>query len=114
KLLQTEAALQKIFDVDRPTFRDDILGDDVVLAYRPAPDEHGLVLVRPRRPELLARLVDRVNDIQQQNGELKALDVLTYKGTTYRRRNDRGKELFYFSDGPVFAVAPREETLRAV
>jgi hypothetical protein len=118
KLAAVERELAKVFEVDWSTFRDEILGDDVLLAYRPPlpgkAAEEGLVLLRTRQPALLARLIERLNEAQRNNGELRALDTLTYKDKTYYTRNDRGKEVFYLLDGPLLAVASNEETLRSV
>lgn len=117
KLLRTEAELQKVLGVDWATFRDDVLGDEVALAYRPASadsEEEGLLLLRARRPELLARLIERLNDIQRANGELRSLVSVKYKDTVYHKRDDRGKQLFYLLDGPLLAVAARESMLPAL
>lgn len=118
KLLRFEKELQKVLEVDWASIRDDILGDEVVLAYRPAApgkhEEEGVVLLRARQPALLTRLVSRLNDIQQNNGELRSLEKVTYKDRAYYRRNDRGKELFYLLDGALLAVAGKETSLQAI
>ncbi len=117
-LRRAEQELQKAFDIDWPTLRDEILGDEVVLAYRQAApgkgEEEGVILLWARQPELLARLIERLNELQRKSGELRALETRTYKGKTYVRRNDRGKDLYYFLDGALLAAAGREETLRAI
>jgi hypothetical protein len=118
-LFRAEQVLKKTFDVDWPTLRDEVLGDEVVLAYRPGPqgkaeEEQGIILLWARRPELLAKLIDRFNEVQRQNGELRSLKACTYKGKTYQRRDDRGKEHFYYLDGPLLAVAGKEEVLQGL
>src|SRR5581483_11693494 len=114
-----ERELAKVFEADWATLRDEVLGDEVLLAYRPAPpgardEEHGIILLRARQADVLARLIDRLNDVQRRSGELRDLETLTYRGATYHRRNDRGKALYYLLDGPLLAVAAKESTLRTV
>ncbi len=60
--------------------RDEILGDAAVLAILPpeAPDAptaraRGLLTLKARKPELLKRLIDQVNIVQKQNGEIAAI-----------------------------------------
>src|SRR5262245_47844850 len=57
KVVNVEKELKKLFDVDWAQVRDDILGDAVVLAYRPGPpdrpdQEQDLFLVHARNPQL--------------------------------------------------------------
>jgi hypothetical protein len=98
----------------------DILGDAVVFAYTAAPGvdpagEKSVILVRPRRPETLARLVDRLNELQTRDGELKGVDRREHAGAEYsvRRRTDGGEE-FYALRGGVFAFSRSEADLKAV
>src|SRR5207237_1707392 len=92
-------------------------GDALVLAYRPGPpdrpdEEQGLVLVRARNPKLLAALLDRVNAVQKESGELERLEACTHRGQTYYRRVDHKGTNYYFLRGPVLALAPHEAILR--
>jgi hypothetical protein len=119
RLARQEKELGKVFDVDWPTLRDDILGDELVLAHRPPPpgkadDEQGIVLLRARQPELMARLIQRLNELQRGSGELKSVDSVAYKGRTYHKRNDRGKELFYLLEGPLLAVTGKEAVMHSI
>lgn len=112
-----ESVLKKQLGVDWPTLRDDILGDAVVLAYRPGPPgqpeaEQGMIALRAARPKRLAELVDRFNALQKDAGELKALESLEYHGTTYYRREHVRKAHFYYLHGPLLIVAGSEPLLR--
>jgi hypothetical protein len=113
-----EQDLKKHLDVDWPTIRDDLLGDAVVFAYRPpAPghkDEYGLVLLKARRADVLSRLVDRLNELQRQSGELKSLDVRQHQGVSYHRRVHDKNTHYYLQRGPILAVSAREEVIQAV
>ncbi len=97
--------------------RDDILGDAVVIAFRPGPPgqaelEQGMIALRAPRPKLLAELVDRVNQLQQASGELKELEPLKHQGATYYRRVDLRKTHYYYLHGPLLIVAGTEDMLR--
>ena len=57
--------LEKRLGVTWPQFRDEVLGDAVILAYQPGPpdrpeEEQGLLLLQARNPELLAKLMQRL------------------------------------------------------
>ena len=116
-LRRLEAALPKLLGVDWPTLRDDVLGGEVVLAYRPAASgapEEGLVLVRARKPEPLAAVVAAVNRAQQQSGELKAVTAVRHLGTTYHRRDHVQNTHYYYLSETLLIVAGTEPLLRQV
>src|SRR5260370_16475389 len=67
QLLDLEKQLQNLIGLNSEELRDDILGDAVVFAFRPAPPgkpekEEGLILVRARSEKKLQTLVDHIND----------------------------------------------------
>jgi hypothetical protein len=77
--------------------RDDLLGDAVVFAYRKGPPkdeskEDGLFLIHARDEKLLARVVERINDLQTKSGELKAVEPVSAKQGDYFRRVKTGKQ----------------------
>lgn len=106
--------------------RDEILGDAAVLAILPpeAPDgplgrSRGLLTLKARKPELLKRLVDQVNIIQKQNGEIAAV-VEARRGDVayFTRRFPAGAEkpteaYVLFPDG-VFAFSDSEAAVLEV
>jgi hypothetical protein len=118
KLLDVDKFLQTTLKVDAEKLRDEILGDALVFAYRPGPAdkpdaEQGLMLLRARDPKLLAELVDRINDMQRQSGELKELETLKHNAVTYVRRIEANKPpSFYMVRGSVFAFTSQESILR--
>lgn len=110
--------LKEYLDVDWPTLRDDVVGDAMVFAYRPPPSadaagEQGLFLVKARKGNVLARLVERLNELQTNAGELK-LEAREYQGVTYYRRVHAKNTFFYSLQGPLLAVASSEATLKQV
>jgi hypothetical protein len=118
RLQAVRQQFQKDLQLDWTRLRDDIFGDAVVVAYRPGPpgamtkQDQDLIVIRARDADLLAKLVNRVNELQQQRKEVTELEPRTYRGQTYYRRNDRGHENFYFLHGPVLALSGQEEMLR--
>lgn len=117
KLEKAEDFCRKTVGVEWSQVRDDILGDAVVFAFRPGADgrpEEGLLLLWARDEKLLAQVVDRLNDVERQSGELRRLEPQTYGGTSYVRRVEADCANCYYVHGSLFAFASREETLRAV
>jgi len=117
KLTELDRFLQRYLELDASQLRDDILGDALVLAYRPGPpgkpeEEQGLFLLRARDAKLLALLVERVNTLQKESGELNDLEQCEYHGRRYYRRVERMGENYYYLRGSVLAFAPREGILR--
>ncbi len=99
---------------------DDVLGDAVAFSYRPGPggdpkDERGLILVRPRTPDALRKLVAALDDQQIKSGEVKAVVPRTHEGQPYaERQKPGGKADFYCWRGPVFAYSGNEEEIRGL
>ncbi len=98
----------------------DVLGDAVAFAYTPAPGsdptaERSVILVRPRTPATLARLIDKLNELQTRDGELSAVERRDHGGAAYtaRRRADGANE-FYALRGGVFAFSRSEADVKAV
>jgi hypothetical protein len=115
------SAVQKLIlsrlQVDWPTLRDEILGDAVVFAYRPAlpgqPEkEGGILLLRARSPEVLAKLIDRLNDEQKKAGELKELKPREHQGVKYVQRVEISGDQFYYLDGGLLAFSGQEAMLQ--
>ncbi|MBX9582058.1 MAG: hypothetical protein K2X87_17270 [Gemmataceae bacterium] len=100
--------------------RDDVLGDAIGFAYSPAPAadpkaERAVLLVRPRKPDTLRKLVDRVNELQTGSKELASVARKEHRGQEYwERRETGGKTEYYTFRGPVFAFSGTESDIRAV
>ena len=126
KLDRFEARMKEKLGLDWTRLRDDILGDALVLAYQPGPpgkpeQEQGVMLVRARNEKILADLIERVNKVQKEEGELKDLEERRHKGAVYYRRlefDKRGKRdkppTFYYVHGPILALSSQESMLRQI
>ena len=97
-----------------------IIGDAAVFAYAPAPandpkGERSVILIRPRNPDTLAKVVGTLNDIQTKSKELKSLGERKHAGAVYFERvKPEGPSDFYcFRDG-VFAFSQSEADIKAV
>jgi hypothetical protein len=111
--------LQQYLKVSAIQLRDEILGDALVLAYRPGPvgrpaEEQGLLLVRARDPQLLGGLVERINDLQRASGELRELEERQHAGHRYFHRAEASGSRYYYLRGPVLVFAWQEPILRQV
>jgi hypothetical protein len=120
RLAEVRRLFREHLQVDLAELRDDILGDAVALAYRPGPpgqpdQEQNLLVLQARDPALLARLVQRLNQLQKASGELRELEQRTHLGTDYicRVRANEGNE-FYFLRGPRLVYTGQEAMLRRV
>jgi hypothetical protein len=119
KLSFIDKFLEGTFHLTASQLRDEILGDALVLAYRPGPaqqpdQEEGLFLIRARNPKLLAELVDRLNEIQKATGDLEILEERAYHGLKYYRRAEKKGANYYYLHGPVLAVTNQEAMLQQV
>ena len=118
-LSKIEADLKQYLQLDLATIRDEIVGDAVVFAYQPvAPGqegvEKGLLLVKARKADFLTQVIDKVNTLQTNAGELTALESRKHNDLTYYRRVHQRATHYYFQDGPLLAVTSNEATLHAV
>ncbi|MFO0887686.1 MAG: hypothetical protein U0790_00920 [Isosphaeraceae bacterium] len=101
--------------------RDELLGDAAVLAMyqsrgAPPDDARGVLLLRPRDPDRLARLVDAVNRADARI--LRRLGTRSHRGVPFTMREFRGgtkpDEWYAMLDGPVLAWSNSEALIRAV
>jgi hypothetical protein len=119
KLGVLDQFLQQYLKVSATQLRDEILGDALVLAYRPGPvdkpsEEQGMLLLRARDPKLLAGLVERINELQKASGDLKELEPREYAGRQYFERVEASGSKYYYLHGPVLAFAWQEPILKQV
>jgi hypothetical protein len=117
QLEKVERYLAKNLGLGWPEIRDDVLGDAFVFAYRPGParkpdQEEGLFLVRARDARVLARLVSKLNELQQETGELKGVDEREYAGWKYYRRREAKTTNFYLLRGPILVFSGQESFLK--
>ncbi len=110
---QIEGVLQaKVTEI-----RDQILGDAVVVALRLPPDSpfdpshaRGILALKAANPALLRRLIDLVNTIQKQNGELAAVVERKQREISYFVRefpagSDHRPEAYVMYPDGIFAVS---------
>jgi hypothetical protein len=126
KLERFESTMKEKIGLDWAKLRDDILGDALVLAYRPGPpgkpeQEQGVMLLRARNAKVLADLIERINKVQKDEGELKDLQERRYNDTVYYRRleyDKRGERdkppSFYYVHDAILALSTQEDMLRQV
>ncbi len=116
QLSRVEKQLQKNLGFDWTRLREDILGDALVLAYRPGPPgqkekEQGILLLRARTEKALGELVDRFNQVQKDSGELKSLEAREHQGMKYFRREDAKQTVYYHMRGPILVLSGQEDML---
>ncbi len=126
KLDAIESKMKEKLGFDWTRLRDDILGDALVLAYRPGPpgkpeQEQGVMLLRARNEKVLTDLIERINKVQKEEGELKDVEERRHNGAVYYRRLEWDKRgecdkppTFYYVHGPILALSTQESMLREV
>ena len=117
QLDRVDKTLRQQLGVGWDRLRDDVFGDAIVFAYRPGPpgkpdQEQGLILVRARTAEALARLVENLNKAQKKDGALTELEERSYKGATYFRRVEPGRTNYYYIRDAVLLFTGQEDVLR--
>jgi hypothetical protein len=125
KLGDLESEMKEKLGLDGKRLRDDIFGDAVVFAYRPGSpgqpqQEQGVMLLRARNEKVLADLIERINKVQKEEGELKELSERRHDGIVYYRRLEYDKhtqcekQTYYYVHGPILAASERESMLRQI
>lgn len=118
KLAEFDAFLQQHLHTSLQELRDELIGDAVVLAYRPGPpgkpeEEQGLVLVRARDAAKLARWRELLHQFHLASGQIKQIETRSHHGVQYFREVD-GKQInFYCVHGPILAISAQEPLLCA-
>ena len=116
---QFEDVIRTNLGVTAAQLRDDVFGDAVVFAYQPGPAgkpeaESGILLVRPRQPDLVSRLIVKLNELQVESGEVRTVRTIAYRGREYTARDKpNGVEYYLLGDG-VFAFTSQESAIQAV
>lgn len=116
KLSRLDATLQKQFGLNWSSLRDEVLGDAVVLAYKPGPpgkpdQEQGLILLRARNARTLADAITRFNDTMKKAGALKELTECDHNGVKYFRRVDAKETSYFYLRGPMLVFSGQEAML---
>lgn len=117
QLATVEGYLKKHLGVTWADLRDEILGDAFVLAYRSAhgektdPDQ-GLFLVRARDAKKLQAMIDKLNALQRETGELRQLVEKEHRGVKYLQRLERKETNYYQVRGSVLLFTGQEPILK--
>jgi hypothetical protein len=120
RLFEIERQIEPLLGTSFRQVRDDLVGDAVVLAFRPGspqePDsESGVFLTWARHPRLPAQLLERLNELQKQGGELKEVREQRHRGRSYwQRKKADGTDEYYYHHGQVLAVTPQEALLKRI
>jgi len=123
---ESRERLEEVFQTTLPEIRDRIFGDAVVLAIE-LPDEahadparaRGLLLLKASDPPLLRKLVDALNAIQKNNGEVTDIEERSWHKHTYQVRSfapgaSREADAYtIFPDG-TFAVSNSPDSIQHV
>jgi hypothetical protein len=117
QLQQVRTLLEKQLGLTLEQVRDDILGDAVVFAYRPGPpgkpeQDQGLLMLRARSAEALARLIEQLNKLARGLGDDKGVEERTHQGITYFARREKRRVSYYYLRGPILLVTEQEDFLR--
>lgn len=119
KLQSVEELLKTHLDLSLRDIRDEILGDAIVFAYQPGPPdqpsaESGVILIHPRKPELVQQLFEKLNTLQLRSGEVQSVKTVSYGGQSYHVRDNRtGKEYYRLHNG-ILAFSGQETAMRAL
>ncbi|QEH33247.1 hypothetical protein OJF2_17470 [Aquisphaera giovannonii] len=117
--------VERMLQITLEEFRDDILGDAAVLSLYLPPDvadpsrARGLLVVKPRTPAKLSRLIETINEAQRSNGEIDEVALREHAGIKFSVRefadgSGRPDEAYVsFADG-VFALSNSEDLIRGV
>jgi hypothetical protein len=111
-----EQMLESKLGLSLTQIRDDILGDALVFAYRPGPpgkpeEEQELLLLRAREAKPLLKLIERLNELQKNSGEVTGIEERIHKGMTYYVRLEKLRPSYYYLRGPVLVVSGQEAML---
>jgi hypothetical protein len=119
---ESQRELFKHLSLTPEELRDDILGDLVVFVYRQGPlerrheEEEGLLLIQARDGDKLARIIQRINELQTKSGEvLKVAPIETKQGTYFKRTlADKARPAdYYILQGSRLLFATSEASLQA-
>ncbi|CAN5565193.1 hypothetical protein BH10PLA2_BH10PLA2_19690 [soil metagenome] len=119
KLRDIDAFLQKNLQITLVQLRDDILGDAIVLAYSPGPvdtpdREQGLLMLEARDAERLAKLLDKLLELQKGSGELKSVEEQSLGKRKYLKAVGQRSTTLYLRAGTVLIVTSQETILQEV
>lgn len=120
QLLAIYTKVLKDLDLTDKQLRDELLGDACVFAFRHAPAEkaeaeEGIFLIWARDKALLARVVDRINELQVKAGELKEVRSIAYRDSKYTERvkSNNNRPEFYLIREHILVLSNHENSVTA-
>jgi hypothetical protein len=120
QLAELDEMVKREIGTDLSKLRDDVIGDAVVLVWRPGPPDktdadEGVVLVHPRDTKLAAGMFDHLDAAQTKSGQLKEKSTRTHASQSYKRRvrTDEPDE-YQYQRGNVIAFGSSEAMLKQV
>jgi hypothetical protein len=123
---RSRAHIEKLLGASLTDLRDELLGDAALLALWLPPGEHrdpsqakGLLLFQARSHALLHRVIQVLNNIQRENGELAQVVDRQWAGVTYHGREfapaaGRPTEWYIAYPDGTFAFSNSETLIRSV
>ncbi|MGL6073860.1 MAG: hypothetical protein ACRC8S_06835 [Fimbriiglobus sp.] len=98
--------------------RNDILGNAIVFYYqfpKGTQSDAGTLLIRPNKPEVMQRLLDRINALQVAAKEIEPPKKVDFASSHYmlRTKADGTKEFYRLADG-YFVFSNRESTIQDI
>lgn len=115
KLADFDEQLRKHLELDAAGLRKKILGDALVLAYRPPLDgkpEQGIILLQARDGDALAKLIQRLNELQKKSGELKELVSKKHRDQEYFLRREAKEDRYGFVRGNLLGFTTDEASVK--
>lgn len=112
------ALLEAQFGVTTQQLIEDVFGNAILFCYTPASRdgkhaESGLILIAPRKPETLTQLIDNLNRLQTESGEIQSVKQLNYRNMSYTvRAHNEGHKEYYLFQQKVFAFSGQEAEIQ--
>ena len=109
-----ELTLKHQFGLSTEDLVHDVFGDAVVFAYTPGTPERALIILKPRKPDVAAKFLAKLDDLQKQAGELESVNAESHRGITYtsRKKKEGVSEAYLLRDG-ILAFASDEASLKS-
>lgn len=97
-LADFERMLTQNFGLTADELLRDVFGDAVAFCFEPGPPERSLILVKPRKPDVAAGFLAKLDELQKN--ELKSVTTETVAGATITiREKANGQEAYTWHEG---------------
>ncbi|MFO0936083.1 MAG: hypothetical protein U0798_06150 [Gemmataceae bacterium] len=114
KAEEFEQTLIAQFGLTPEEILNDIFGDAVAFAYSPGPPEQSLILIKPRKPNVAAQFLSKLDNLQTQAKELESVSNETHRNVKYtaRKKKDGTTEAYLIENG-ILAFASDDASLKS-